>query len=55
MRLPLRASSEATTKSSANRTSWHDPHSRGFASRSSHASSTWCRKTFESIGLMTPP
>ena len=28
---------------------------RGFTSSSNHSSSTWCRKTFESIGEITPP
>src|SRR5262249_32710415 len=27
---------------------------RGFTTSSNHSSSTWCRKTFESIGEMTP-
>src|SRR5262244_1220069 len=28
---------------------------RGFTTSSNHSSSTWCRKTFESIGEITPP
>src|SRR5215471_11025203 len=31
------------------------PVMRGFTTSSNHSSSTWCRKTFESIGEITPP
>src|SRR6185503_14581491 len=47
--------SNAISASSANRTRVHAPLRRGFTSVSNHSSSTWCRKTFERHGEITPP
>src|SRR5271166_3036959 len=41
--------------SSANRTTTHSPLRRGFTTVSNHSSNTWCRKTFERQGEITPP
>ena len=40
---------------SAHRTRVHSPLRRGFTSVSNHSSNTWCRKTFERQGEITPP
>src|SRR3954470_23417785 len=47
--------SNAISASSANRTRVHSPLRRGFTTVSNHSSSTWCRKTFERQGEITPP
>ena len=47
--------SNAISASSANRTRTHSPLRRGFTTVSNHSSNTWCRKTFERQGEITPP
>src|SRR5262245_30063839 len=54
-RLASWKSANAITASSANRTRVLFPFRRGFTSFSNHSSSTWCRKTFDRQGEITPP
>src|SRR5215831_17900937 len=54
-RLASWKSANAITASSANRTRVLFPLRRGCTSFSNHSSSTWCRKTFDRQGEITPP